>query len=180
MTPEKSMPQKSNCDSQEKYPYVRVDTIVPITKYSFFRCGPAFYGKKKTHNDIKCEKEAKVIGIVDTSPHSLMYEHYLWIYNIHIMVWMYLFIFSLSVHGCSIVCVCVCIYVCVFVCLCLQLYISLSWRVMDTNENICFFFLKAAWHLSFFQWSHKHFAKNECTDYEICFGIMWMISVRMN
>ena len=70
--PSKSIPQKSNHDFKEKYPYIPAGTLEPmstkviLTKTRSFCC--------KIHNDIKFGKEVKVIINVDISLHSLKCE----------------------------------------------------------------------------------------------------------
>ena len=78
MTPSKSMPQTSNQDFKEKYPYIQAGTIEPIRikdiliKKSWFSSRtPVFYNMSKAHNDIKFGKELQTIMVVETSLYSL-------------------------------------------------------------------------------------------------------------
>ena len=78
LLPSKSMPQKSNHDFTEKYPYMQAGTFEPmsikdILNKNLFSCRtPAFENTSKTHNDIKSGEEVKTIIVVDISLlHSL-------------------------------------------------------------------------------------------------------------
>ena len=69
MTPSKSMPKKSNYSFMEKYPYVRVLTLVSMHITDIltpvFLMRQCFGIQKKAHNDIEFCKEAKTIIVVD-------------------------------------------------------------------------------------------------------------------
>ena len=67
------MPQKSNHDFKEKYPYKHTGPIEPMriedifTKHWFFAGRmPAFQNTRNAHNDIKFGKEVKTIMVVDS------------------------------------------------------------------------------------------------------------------
>ena len=72
------MPQKSNHDFKEKYPYIWAGTFEPmrtkviLAKHRFFCHTPPVFNTGKTHKDMKFGKEVKMIIVVDISLHSLM------------------------------------------------------------------------------------------------------------
>ena len=66
------MPQKTIMIFKEKYPYIRVGTLVSLhITCVFFVQGQHFRIRNMTHNDIKFGKEVKMITVVDKWLHSL-------------------------------------------------------------------------------------------------------------
>ena len=71
------MPTKSNHDFRGKYPCARSGTLVPMrikdifTKNSCFWSYASVLTYKKAHNDIKLDRDVKMIKVVDTSQHFL-------------------------------------------------------------------------------------------------------------
>ena len=68
------MPQKCNHVFKEKYPYVRVRTIVPVRTKKIMTKNSrrqVFCNTKKKHNVIDFHKEVKIFLVLDTLQQSL-------------------------------------------------------------------------------------------------------------